>query len=341
MPYKDTSINLNWNTNVISTAVTNVTRVALTEDMKSVGLGGVVLAFATGECGSENYGGLSPAKLRDANLANFKASGLKFRLSTGGEAGSFSCGSQAGFDAFIAGWVDSGLEGVDFDIEDGQSPDAIAALVDRVKEAMIKYPKLNFSFTVPTFGQGVAGSHSAAPWPHNSAPDPFPPTGYGEKTMNALVAGLGFTKGDPSSWPSNRIRVNPMTMDYGTPNPYICVVSPAGLCDMAQSAIQAAYNLNSYWGVPFSAIELTPMIGDNDTWQELTTPKDATTIAQWARKNGLAGVRYWSYDRDTPCTAAQQPTCNSAPGAGPHAFAKAFLQGVALADAEMAKANKH
>jgi hypothetical protein len=33
-----------------------------------------------------------------------------------------------------------------------------------------------------------------------------------------------------------------------------------GACEMGQSAIQAAYNLHDKWGVPYSNIELAPMI---------------------------------------------------------------------------------
>jgi len=120
MPYKDSSINLDWNTNVISTMVPGM-RVPLVNDMKSAGVDSVVLAFATGECGSESWGGVAPGLLRAGNMAAFKAAGIHFRLSTGGASGSFTCGSQAGFDAFVAGWVDAGLIGVDFDIEAGEA----------------------------------------------------------------------------------------------------------------------------------------------------------------------------------------------------------------------------
>jgi hypothetical protein len=104
-----------------------------------------------------------------------------------------------------------------------------------------------------------------------------------------------------TSWPSY-LTVNLMTMDYGAPGPGVCVVA-GGVCDMGQSAIQAAYNLHDKWGVPYANIELTPMIGGNDVSSEHFELTDADTIVTFAVSHGLAGIHYWSYDRDTDCPA--------------------------------------
>ena len=61
-PYKDTSINMNWNTNVISTAVPGAAT-GLAGDLVASGGKTVTLAFATGECGSENWGGVQGAAM--------------------------------------------------------------------------------------------------------------------------------------------------------------------------------------------------------------------------------------------------------------------------------------
>ena len=88
--------------------------------------------------------------------------------------------------------------------------------------------------------------------------------------------------------------------------------SCGGLCDMGQSAIQAAYNLHDTWGVPYANIELTPMIGGNDVQNEHFTLANVDTMTSWAIANGLAGVHYWSYDRDTDCPlGSASPICNS------------------------------
>ena len=116
-----------------------------------------------------------------------------------------------------------------------------------------------------------------------------------------------------------------MTMDYGSPSAGVCVVS-GSLCDMGQSAIQAAYNLHDHWGVPYANIELTPMIGGNDVAGEAFTLEDADAVAGFAIANKLAGVHYWSYDRDTDCPpGSASPTCNSLGGVGAHGFLRRFL----------------
>src|SRR6185437_9135366 len=89
--YKDTTINMNWNTNVITTNVSG-TPTPLAQDLGTNGGGAITLAFATGECGSENWGGVQGAALASANLPLLGAAHVKYILSTGGAAGSFSCG---------------------------------------------------------------------------------------------------------------------------------------------------------------------------------------------------------------------------------------------------------
>jgi ABC-type proline/glycine betaine transport system substrate-binding protein len=149
---------------------------------------------------------------------------------------------------------------------------------------------------------------------------------YGDMTMAAVKATLGFT-GSPSSWPGF-VTINLMTMDYGAPGSGVCVVN-GGTCQMGQSAIQAAYNLRDKWGVPFTAIELTPMIGVNDVAGEKVTLADVDAIAAFAVAQSLAGVHYWSYDRDADCTVgAASPTCNSMGEAyaGPSGYLERFLK---------------
>ena len=148
-----------------------------------------------------------------------------------------------------------------------------------------------------------------------AAPDSF--NSYGDTTMAAMHATFG-------TWPSY-VTVNLMTMDYGSPSPGVCVVAGGG-CDMGQSALQAAYNLHDHWGVPWGNIELTPMIGGNDVASEQFTLQDTDEVAAFAVAHGLAGVHYWSYDRDVDCPPGYaSPTCNSLGGVGPHGFLHRFL----------------
>jgi chitinase len=319
-PYKDTSINMNWNTNVISTNVSGAAT-ALATDMKNNGGKTVTLSFATGECGSENWGGVPGAAMASANVALLNQAGIKYLLATGGAAGSFTCGSDAGFATFINRWASAGLIGVDFDIEAGQSMSVINDLVQRIKAAHTAFPNLRFSLTLATLANnnGASSAQSLG----GAAPDSF--NVFGAQTLNAVKAILGFN-GSAATWPSY-LTVNLMTMDYGSPSAGVCVVA-GGICQMGQSALQAAYNLHDHWGVPYSGIELTPMIGGNDTQGETFTLADTDAVASFAVSKGLAGVHYWSYDRDVDCPAgAASPICNSGGNAGPHGYLKRFLAG--------------
>jgi chitinase len=317
--YKDTSINMNWNTNVISTNV-NGSTATLASDASSAGAKTVTLAFATGECGSENWGGVQGAAMASANVSLLSGAGVNYIISTGGAAGTFTCGSDSGFDTFIGRWASSNLIGVDFDIEAGQTPSVISDLIARIKTAHGTYPNLRFSLTLATLANnnGASSAQSLG----SSAPDSF--NVYGDEVLAAVQSTLGFS--GASSWPSY-VTVDLMTMDYGSASAGVCVVS-GGACDMGQSALQAAYNLHDHWGVPFANIELTPMIGQNDASSEQFTLQNADTVAQFAISQGLGGVHYWSYDRDTDSApGSASPTGNSMGSgyAGAHGFLKRFL----------------
>jgi hypothetical protein len=257
--------------------------------------------------------------LAAANASALHSAGIKYILSTGGAAGTFSCGSDAGFESFLSRWASPSLIGVDFDIEAGQSQAVIADLIRRLPSAHAAHPGLRFSLTLATLannnGASTAQSLGAG------VQDSF--NVFGDMTLATVRNTLGFN-GTAATWPSY-LTVNLMTMDYGAAGPGVCVVS-GGICDMGQSAIQAAFNLHDKFGVPFSNIELTPMIGGNDVSSEHFTLANTDTMTSFAISHGLAGVHYWSYDRDTDCSQGfASPTCNSLGGVGAHGFLRRFL----------------
>ena len=68
------------------------------------------------------------------------------------------------------------------------------------------------------------------------------------------------------------------------------------------------------------------MIGGNDVAGEAFTLEDADVVAAFAIGNGLAGVHYWSYDRDVDCPpGSASPTCNSLGDAGTRGFLARFM----------------
>jgi hypothetical protein len=260
----------------------------------------VTWAFATGECGSETWGGAAPAAIAAANVAAFVAAGKRYVVSTGGQAGTFTCGSDDAFERFLGRYASTSLEGVDFDIEGSQTADAVDQLVQRVKAAHARHPALHWSFTLATLGGDRA--QSLAP--------------VGVTTMEAIRRhGL-----------ADVAIVNLMVMDYGPPEPANCVVGTNGRCDMGRSAVHAAERLHADWGVPYARIALTPMIGGNDALDETFTLRDVDTVAAFVRAQGLAGVRFWSMDRDTDCPPGPASNaCNTVGNAGPWGYTKRFL----------------
>jgi len=305
-PYKDVTINMNWNTYQMQSAVEG-------SDLPVVGanslvsnyipkLPAITLAFATGACGSETWGGASAAQWAAENIPQLHNANLNYVVSTGGQAGTFTCGSTAGMESFIARYTSPNLVGIDFDIEGGQSAADIQNLVSSAAGAQAQYPNLQFSFTLATLAASD-GSYGGV----NS---------LGNEVVQAVLG----------SSLKNYV-INLMTMDYGNTSSSVCVVV-SGSCEMGQSAIQAVKNLEHTYGIPASKIAVTPMIGLNDNTSETFTPADVDTLTAYAASNGLAGLHLWSLDRDTPCattTTYASPTCNSDSGTTPLEFINRFL----------------
>jgi chitinase len=310
-PYKDVTINMNWNTDQMQSAVEG-------SDLPVVGSGSLVsqfipklpaitLAFATGTCGGETWGGVSGASWAAENIPQLQSAGLNYVVSTGGQAGTFSCGSTAGMEAFIARYASPHLVGIDFDIEGGQTQSQITDLVSAAAGAQAQYPSLQFSFTLATLAASD-GSFGGV----NS---------LGSEVVGAVLG----------SSLKNYV-INLMTMDYGTASSSVCVVV-SGSCEMGQSAIQAVKNLEHTFAIPASKIAVTPMAGLNDNTSETFTPADVDTLTTYAAGNGLAGLHLWSLDRDTPCattTTWASPTCNSVSGTTALEFDGRFLSDLGI-----------
>ncbi|MFD0331586.1 ricin-type beta-trefoil lectin domain protein [Streptacidiphilus monticola] len=116
--------------------------------------------------------------------------------------------------------------------------------------------------------------------------------------------------------------VNIMTMDYG-PNE-----------DMGQAAISAANALHGQLGQIWtgkSSAQLwamegnTPMIGVNDSTNEVFTTGNASTLEGFAKSNGIQELAYWSLGRDQACTSngTLSDSC-SGTSQSPYQFASLF-----------------
>jgi hypothetical protein len=288
--YKDIGINANWNNLQISTKVLNSSASfpsSLVSVVSNTAMNTISWAFATGECGSENWAGMNASQFATQNINDFNNAGLKYIISTGGASGTFTCSTPAGMDAFLNRYMSKGFVGLDFDIEAGPSGAALQSLINQIAYAQNKYPNLRISFTLATLASATPNGQTSL-------------NALGDSVVKlAKAAGINFY-------------VNLMVMDYGN-SAAVCVMNTAGTnCDMSLSAQQAAKNFSSFYGIPLNKIELTPMIGVNDTVTNLVSVTDAKNIAAWVKANSLAGLHYWSFDRDASCVNAYATTtCSS------------------------------
>lgn len=287
-PYKHLAM---WNdpaTNVIAAAPDGVRTAYIVDGKSRFGSGALTWAFATGECGAETWGGQDARQVAAANVGAFDQAGIGYIVSTGGQGGVFTCSTDAGMERFIARYESPRLIGFDFDIEAGQTAAQIDSLVRRIKAAQDKRPALRFSFTVATHAASDGSGRSL--------------NRQGETILKAVRrAGL------------RDYTFNLMVMDYGPGKKGNCVVRD-GVCDMGRSAIQAARNVNARYKIPFAQIELTAMIGVNDVVDNVFSIDDARMVAGAVRAMKLAGLHFWSLDRDTPCsvpTAGASATCST------------------------------
>lgn len=241
------------------------------------GPGALTWAFATGECGEEKWDSETADQVAAANVASFDQAGVDYIVSTGGQGGVFTCATDEGMEKFIRRYESKHLIGLDFDIEAGQTAEQVDSLIKRIKVAQAKRPHLRYSFTVAT--------HAASDG--------------SRKSLNAESEGIlnAIRRND-----LREFTLNLMVMCYGPAQKSVCVLDRAGACDMGKSAIQAAHNVHQKYGVPYSQIELTPMIGVNDVVSNVFTLADARLLAGKVKKMKLAGLHFWSLDRDKPCT---------------------------------------
>jgi hypothetical protein len=286
--YKDVSIGIDAGSPLIA---------ALPASLRSVSWG-----FATGECGDERWGGFDTEAFARLNVEAYRRSGTGYIVSTGGEAGVFTCSSDQGMARMLARYDSPQLIGFDFDIEGKQTPEQIAALMHRIRWLQGQRPALRISFTLATFASSDGSGRSL--------------NALGERTLRALrEAGIEGAV------------INLMVMNYGPAGAANCVVKDAR-CDMGASALQAARNLHQSHGVPLSQIALTAMLGVNDVVSNVFTPADAQALARGARQLGLAGLHFWSLDRDKPCpggAAMVSPNCHGLAGIEPWSFTKILL----------------
>ena len=227
-----------------------------------------------------------------AQTGALRAIGGDVRISFGGQAGSElaeTCTTvpqlQAAYQQVISAYD---VNKIDFDIEGAAVANTSAnARRDQALAALeAQDPGLQVSFTLPVLPSGLTTDGDAI-------------------LTGAVQAGVKLSA------------VNVMAMDYGdgaAPNPSGQMGTFAIDAATATDA-QVATALGISDAAAWSKIGVTPMIGVNDTSDEIFTVANAQQLAAFAASKHLAWLSMWSAARDTECPAGvqafAQPTCSS------------------------------
>jgi hypothetical protein len=227
-----------------------------------------------------------------AQIGALRAIGGDVRISFGGEDGSelaVTCTDvsqlQAAYQDVISAYD---VNKIDFDIE-GAAVDNTAANARR-DQALVALQKANpglqVSFTLPVLPSGLPADEDGV-------------------LTGAVQAGVDISA------------VNVMAMDYGdgaAPNPSgqmgTFAIDAATATD-AQVASAMGISDDAAW----SKVAVTPMIGVNDTSDEIFTVANAQQLEAFAASKHLAWLSMWSAARDAECSGGAQsfasPTCSS------------------------------
>jgi hypothetical protein len=225
-------------------------------------------------------------------IGALRKAGGDVRVSFGGANGTELAGACSTVGALTAAYQKVvgafGLTMVDFDVEGAALPDTAAN--DRRAKAVAAlqkaHPGLKVSFTLPVLPQGLTQDGV-------------------DLLANARDNGVGVDA------------VNVMAMDYGD----WAAPDPAGrMGDFAidaatatQSQIKGVFKLGD--AEAWHRVAVTPMIGVNDTSNEIFTVADARKVAAFAAGKGLAWTSMWSATRDKACPggakAFADATCSS------------------------------
>ena len=232
-----------------------------------------------------------------AQIGALRAIGGDVRISFGGQAGSelaTTCTSvsqlQAAYQQVVSAYD---VNKIDFDIEGAAVANTAAnARRDQAIAALqAQDPGLQVSFTLPVLPSGLTSDGDAV-------------------LAGAVQTGVKISA------------VNVMAMDYGdgaAPNPSGQLGTFAIDAATATDA-QVASALGISAAAAWSKVAVTPMIGVNDTSDEIFTAANAQQLAAFAATKHLAWLSMWSAARDTQCPGGTvtgstggfaQPTCSS------------------------------
>ena len=277
---------------------------AMVSAQSATGLKYFSLAFviSDGSCNATYNGNVSIDDAGWTNAINsLRSSGGDVIASFGGAAGTElgqACTSVSSLQAQYQRTIDTlNLTRVDFDIEGAPLDDTAAN--DRRNQALANLQQL-----YAASGKTLSVDYTL----------PVNPTGLDSNSISLL--------NNAKSHNLNVNLVNIMTMDYGAS------------MDMGQAAISAANALHSQLGQIWtskSSAQLwamegnTPMIGVNDSTNEVFSTGNASTLENFAAANGIQELAFWALGRDKACSSngVLSDTC-SGTSQSPYQFSSIF-----------------
>ncbi len=260
------------------------------------GVKGFTLAFVNSYgCKASWFGAYDPRTAWQEEIAKIRNAGGDVKISFGGASGielaqacSTSAQVAAEYDAVVKAY---GLKYADFDIEGAAvaDPASIARRSQALKTLQNANPGLKISLTLPVL-----------------------PSGLDANGLNVVQAAKDAGV--------NLDLVNIMAMDYYQ-----------GAGDQGAKAISAAKatqaQLKSLYGLSDAAawkkVGVTPMIGVNDSQNEIFYQKDARALVAFAKTVHLGMLSFWEAGRDANACTGALYKCTNVPQAK-YEFAKIF-----------------
>jgi hypothetical protein len=287
----------------------------LTAIRHAAGVKDVTLAFVTAENGTRcvpawggypSYPAYGSSAYQRAAIKRFQRAGGSIVISFGGEAGAelaTVCKTAGALESAYQKVISAyGANHIDFDIEGADNAEfpaakrRAAALAALQTKAATHGRQLSIGLTLPVLPTGLTAD---------------------DKHLIADTAGGGVSIS----------LVNGMAMDFGD------AAAPSPANKMGTYAIDVARNLRRQLHSVFpslngsalgSLIGITPMIGINDTSDEVFTLANASALVAYAKQQKLGMLGMWELGRDSQCAqpvTSAQTTCSGV-DQKPWAFAK-------------------
>ncbi|MGL5935633.1 MAG: glycosyl hydrolase family 18 protein [Cetobacterium sp.] len=234
-------------------------------DLMNIGGNAVTIAFVTNDSVSDIINTFRQ------DFMQFKEKGGQLIISFGGANGPYMEDVLSEDNMFneVSKLIDStGCNALDFDIEGAYTANNSlnikrAKIIKRLQD---KYPELYISFTLPADPNGLSG--------------------YGVGLLQTTV--------------QNNVSINIiniMAMDIGRlPNNQSWGLTASRMGDTTVNQMKTIWPSKSTAEL-YRMLGITTMIGKNDD-DSIFLPNDATILADYARKNNIGLLSYWSINRD-------------------------------------------